>query len=103
MDNPFDLPADRLSWSLDTHFKAVIVLKAEDMISSLNKQPIARRFPVNESKPPTDSPPPPGQIDPPRVVPSAELFAGARVVVIEHAGQRYRLLITRNDRLILQK
>jgi hemin uptake protein HemP len=38
-----------------------------------------------------------------RVVTSAELFAGARVVVIEHAGQQYRLLITRNDRLILQK
>jgi hemin uptake protein HemP len=36
-------------------------------------------------------------------VSSAELFAGGRVVVIEHAGQQYRLLITRNDRLILQK
>jgi hemin uptake protein HemP len=41
--------------------------------------------------------------EPPRVVSSAELFAGARVVLIEHAGQQYRLLITRNDRLILQK
>lgn len=38
-----------------------------------------------------------------RVYASADLFAGARVVVIEHAGQQYRLLITRNDRLILQK
>ena len=39
----------------------------------------------------------------PRVIASADLFAGARVVMIEHAGQQYRLLITRNDRLILQK
>jgi hemin uptake protein HemP len=42
-------------------------------------------------------------IDPPRVVASTELFAGRRVVFIEHAGQRYHLLITRNNRLILQK
>lgn len=39
----------------------------------------------------------------PRVLASTDLFAGGRVVVIEHAGQQYRLLITRNDRLILQK
>lgn len=41
--------------------------------------------------------------DLPRFVNSQELFAGQRVLVIEHAGQHYRLLITRNDRLILQK
>lgn len=55
----------------------------------------------------TESPPPPPRpstaSEGPRVVRSAELFAGGRVVVIEHAGQQYRLLITRNDRLILQK
>jgi hemin uptake protein HemP len=34
---------------------------------------------------------------------SEELFAGERVVLIQHAGEEYRLLITRNDRLILQK
>ena len=34
---------------------------------------------------------------------SAELFQGARVVNISHAGETYRLLITRNNRLILQK
>ena len=38
-----------------------------------------------------------------RVLQSNELFAGQRMLVIEHAGQRYRLLITRNERLILQK
>jgi hemin uptake protein HemP len=40
---------------------------------------------------------------PPRIINSIELFAGRRAVIIEHAGQQYRLLITRNDRLILQK
>jgi hemin uptake protein HemP len=40
---------------------------------------------------------------PPRVLLSEDLFAGERMVVIEHAGSKYRLLITRNDRLILQK
>ena len=39
----------------------------------------------------------------PRVIHSAELFAGGKVVLIQHAGEQYRLLVTRNDRLILQK
>lgn len=39
----------------------------------------------------------------PRSVQSAELFQGARVVEITHAGETYRLLLTRNNRLILQK
>jgi hemin uptake protein HemP len=43
------------------------------------------------------------QADPARVIRSEEIFAGERVVLIQHAGERYRLLITRNDRLILQK
>jgi len=38
-----------------------------------------------------------------RVIRSEELFAGERIVLIQHAGEQYRLLITRNDRLILQK
>jgi hemin uptake protein HemP len=38
-----------------------------------------------------------------RVIRSEEIFAGERIVLIQHAGERYRLLITRNDRLILQK
>jgi hemin uptake protein HemP len=41
--------------------------------------------------------------DPPRMLRSDDLFNGKRLVLIEHAGQQYRLLITRNDRLILQK
>lgn len=43
------------------------------------------------------------QADSTRVIRSEEIFAGERVVLIQHAGERYRLLITRNDRLILQK
>ena len=39
----------------------------------------------------------------PRTIQSTELFAGQKVVVIEHDGTAYRLLITRNNRLILQK
>lgn len=39
---------------------------------------------------------------PPRFDSSA-LFQGSRVVIIMHAGETYRLLLTRNNRLILQK
>jgi hemin uptake protein HemP len=39
----------------------------------------------------------------PRVLNSEELFAGQRTVIIQHGDEQYRLLITRNDRLILQK
>jgi hemin uptake protein HemP len=38
-----------------------------------------------------------------RIVRSEDLFAGERVVLIQHGGEQYRLLVTRNDRLILQK
>ena len=38
-----------------------------------------------------------------RTIRSDELFAGARVVLIQHADEIYRLMITRNNRLILQK
>lgn len=38
-----------------------------------------------------------------RTIRSEDLFAGHRVVRIQHAGGEYRLMITRNDRLILQK
>jgi hemin uptake protein HemP len=34
---------------------------------------------------------------------SAELFATAREVVIEHAGEEYRLRLTRQGKLILTK
>jgi hemin uptake protein HemP len=34
---------------------------------------------------------------------SADLLRGNREIVIEHRGEEYRLLRTRNDRLILNK
>jgi hemin uptake protein HemP len=37
------------------------------------------------------------------VVSAAELLRGRRELVIEHDGSRYRLRITRRNRLILQK
>jgi hemin uptake protein HemP len=42
------------------------------------------------------------QPEPPRYE-SQDLFRGSRIVVIQHAGETYRLLLTRNNRLILQK
>jgi hemin uptake protein HemP len=38
-----------------------------------------------------------------RRVPSQQLLAGARELLIEHAGSEYRLRITRNGKLILTK
>lgn len=38
-----------------------------------------------------------------RVVDSSELFAGSKAVHIRHDGEYYRLLVTRNGKLILQK
>jgi hemin uptake protein HemP len=45
---------------------------------------------------------------PPRSTPSVrigsqQLLAGTREVIIEHAGQEYRLRRTQNDKLILTK
>lgn len=39
---------------------------------------------------------------PPRVA-SGKLLGGSHELVIEHAGQEYRLRLTRNDKLILTK
>ena len=47
--------------------------------------------------------PPPQAAETAPVVPAAELFRGKREIVIEHDGARYRLRITRRNRLILQK
>ena len=40
---------------------------------------------------------------PPRLLTTADLFRGEKEIWIEHAGVRYRLRITRRNRLILQK
>jgi hemin uptake protein HemP len=41
--------------------------------------------------------------DRPRVVDARELLQGQREVWIEHEGVRYRLRLTRRNKLILQK
>jgi hemin uptake protein HemP len=41
--------------------------------------------------------------DEPREIDSAGLFAGRNEVIIVHKGGRYRLRITRQDKLILNK
>ncbi|MCU0841164.1 MAG: hemin uptake protein HemP [Thiobacillaceae bacterium] len=40
---------------------------------------------------------------PDRVVEAARLLRGARELWIEHKGERYRLSLTRNEKLILTK
>lgn len=39
----------------------------------------------------------------PQRIASGKLLAGGNELVIEHAGQEYRLRLTRNDKLILTK
>jgi hemin uptake protein HemP len=39
----------------------------------------------------------------PRLLEAQQLFRGEREIWIEHAGTRYRLRITRRNKLILQK
>jgi hemin uptake protein HemP len=39
----------------------------------------------------------------PREFDSAELLRGEKEILIRHAGEVYRLRLTRNDKLILQK
>jgi hemin uptake protein HemP len=56
----------------------------------------------NQSDPDQDARSDEGQ-DRPRVIDAEELFQGGREVWIEHEGVRYRLRITRRNKLILQK
>jgi hemin uptake protein HemP len=49
------------------------------------------------TRPPTTLPPEP------RKVSSEELLRGDKVVIILHANQAYRLIATKNGKLILQK
>jgi hemin uptake protein HemP len=48
-------------------------------------------------------PPLPRRPASPRTIPATELLRGEREVWIEHAGVRYRLRLTRRNKLILQK
>jgi hemin uptake protein HemP len=54
-------------------------------------------------KDPHDEPRPQPESVTVRTVRAAELFLGRREIWIEHDGTRYRLRITRRNKLILQK
>ncbi|MEM9657106.1 MAG: hemin uptake protein HemP [Planctomycetota bacterium] len=43
---------------------------------------------------------PPGSVT---TVDSTDLLRGAKLIIIRHNGEEYRLLVTKNDKLILQK
>jgi hemin uptake protein HemP len=45
----------------------------------------------------------PRRTGPVRTLDSSQILAGGRQVRILHAGEVYRLLVTRNNKLILQK
>jgi hemin uptake protein HemP len=54
------------------------------------------------------SPPPAAKPDPPEraeplVVSSDKLLGGRRQLIIQHGDERYRLLVTRSNKLILTK
>lgn len=53
-----------------------------------------------EDRPDADEPP---TREPERIVRAEELFGETRQLWIEHNGERYRLRITRRNKLILQK
>jgi hemin uptake protein HemP len=65
------------------------------MLDHVAYEPVA----APQSHRPTPSPPPSGA----QRIDSHRLLAGARELVIDHAGQQYRLRLTRNDKLILTK
>ena len=59
---------------------------------------------MTESNHPEDKPTPEQESDrEPKVINAENLFAGEKEVWIDHAGERYRLRITRRGKLILQK
>lgn len=58
---------------------------------------------LTDSKPDTPESHNPATPEETSVIDAATIFRGRREVWIEHAGVRYRLRITRKNRLILQK
>jgi hemin uptake protein HemP len=54
-------------------------------------------------QPPPSVPTPPREPAPERVIRIEEWLKGQREICIEHDGVRYRLRVTRRNRLILQK
>lgn len=63
-----------------------------------------RRQPMSENEQRAQSKSPQREgANPPAVLRAEELFQGHREICIEHDGKRYRLRITRRNKLILQK
>ena len=58
---------------------------------------------MNEQERRQDEKQPPPEMPTQRVVDSKELFAGQNAVMIRHGNEFYRLILTRNGKLILQK
>jgi hemin uptake protein HemP len=58
---------------------------------------------MGESSERPERPKDPAPDKPPAVLDAGKLFQGSREVWIEYAGVRYRLRITRRNKLILQK
>jgi hemin uptake protein HemP len=56
---------------------------------------------VNESTPPNPESAPPAV--PEVIVDAQQIFQGRKEIVIVHGGARYRLRLTRRNKLILQK
>lgn len=46
---------------------------------------------------------PPSVLAPERIITALEILGAEREIILLHAGQRYRLRLTSNDRLILTK
>lgn len=61
--------------------------------------PFLNTEPLNTGVMPIETPAPIAA----RILDASSLLAGARQVVIDHEGKLYRLSLTKNNRLILQK
>ena len=59
--------------------------------------------PSDKSQAPPHPTKPGDPVDQRKTITATQLFEGQREVVIEHHGERYRLRITRRNKLILQK
>lgn len=69
---------------------------------------MSERSPQQESDPSNEEPPPQGrlpgvELPPGEAIPSETLFHGQREVLIQHGEHVYRLVRTRNGKLLLNK
>ena len=57
---------------------------------------------MDQKPPPEDATPPAATLGP-REIDSTQLLQGDKEILIRHSGETYRLRLTKNDKLILQK